>query len=174
MVQGLVLVALANLPDIDFLPGYLAGEPRAYHWGPTHSLAAAVVAGLVTGLVARRLTGKFLPMALLGGAAYASHVIMDMLLGPGALYRGMGLQVLWPFSTAVHMAPWSVFRMFPASIDEIGPLRALFSQSVLPLMIREAAIMTPVCLAAWGARSLYRRTGQAGLARPEPADCQSS
>ncbi|HEX6135382.1 MAG TPA: metal-dependent hydrolase [Longimicrobiales bacterium] len=180
-VPALILVVLANLPDIDFLPGYLAGEPRLYHWGPTHSFAAALIAGLLAGLVARRLTGRFLPMALLGGAAYASHVCLDLLLGPGVLLRSMGLQVFWPFSTEPHMAPWSVFRAFPSSIDELGPIRALFTSGVLPLMAREVTILLPVCLVAWIGRRLYRRDAApeapdrtSALARTAPADCQSS
>ncbi|HEX6309682.1 MAG TPA: metal-dependent hydrolase [Longimicrobiales bacterium] len=162
-VQALALVVLANLADVDFIPGYVVGEPRAYHWGPTHSLAAALLAGGIAGWIARRFTGRFLPMALLGTVAYGSHVVMDLLLGPGTRYLSMGLQVWWPFSTAPHMAPWSVFRMFPASIHELGPVGALFSRSVLPLIAREVAILIPVCAAAWAGRRIYRRvTGSDG------------
>ena len=41
-------VALANGPDLDFLPGLLLGHPMAYHRGVTHTvLAVAAVACLV-------------------------------------------------------------------------------------------------------------------------------
>ena len=48
------LVALANAPDLDLVPGYLFGNPGAYHWGPTHSFAAAILAGTLVGILARR------------------------------------------------------------------------------------------------------------------------
>jgi hypothetical protein len=48
---------LANLPDADFLPGYLISQPRAYHWDP-HSLAPALLAAACSGFWAR-LTGEF-------------------------------------------------------------------------------------------------------------------
>lgn len=141
------LVALANMPDLDFLPGYLIGVPRAYHWGPAHSIAAALLAGLVAGFVARALSGRFLPFFALGSAAYGSHLLLDYLLGPGPV--SVGLQLFWPISAERFIAPVAVFQMFPATLDDIGPLRALFSRAVLPLMARELAILAPVCAVAW-------------------------
>ncbi|MGH7449516.1 MAG: metal-dependent hydrolase [Longimicrobiales bacterium] len=141
------LVVLANLPDIDFVPGYLIGQPREFHWGPTHSLFAAILAGLGFGLLAGRWLGGFRTAFLLATAAYGSHIILDLLLGPAVGSRG--LQVLWPLSGTTYMAPWSVFHMFPASVEQIGPIRTLFSRGILPLIVREAAVMIPVCLAAW-------------------------
>jgi inner membrane protein len=141
------LVVIANLPDVDFIPGYLVGEPRAFHWGATHSLMAALVAATVAGVVAQRLGQSFRLFFALTATAYASHIAMDLLLGPGA--HSVGLQVLWPFSLERFMAPWQVFLMFPSSIHETGPIGALFSRGVLPLIQRELLVFGPVCAAAW-------------------------
>jgi membrane-bound metal-dependent hydrolase YbcI (DUF457 family) len=156
-LAGMVVVALANLPDIDFIPGYLVGEPRAYHWGPTHSLLAALMAGVMAGTIARRHKQRFTPWFAVAATAYASHVLLDLLLGPGAP-QSVGLQVLWPFSAERFMAPVSLFRMFPASIQQVGPVAALFSRSVLPLIRHELLVMVPVCLMFW---TLGRLNGSA-------------
>ena len=147
LVLAAFLIGLANLPDIDLVPGYFIGEPRAFHWGATHSLFAALCAGLVSGSLARWLDRPFAPFFALATAAYGSHIVLDLLLGPGA--PSIGLQVLWPFSTERFMAPWSVFRMLPGSIEQLGPLGALFSRGALPLIRRELMILVPVCLAFW-------------------------
>src|SRR5262245_354822 len=75
----LLLVALANLADIDFLAGYLVGHPGVYHWGPTHSLAAAVSIGSITGAFIGSVTGRYAAGVALATAAYGSHILLDML-----------------------------------------------------------------------------------------------
>src|SRR5690606_9948713 len=150
------LVALANAPDLDLVPGYLIGNPGAYHWGPTHSFAAAILAGTLVGFLARRYGFRFAPAFTLATAAWASHVVLDMLLGPGA--RGsVGLQAFWPLSTERFMAPVGVFRMFPAVVHEVGPVRALFTRDVVPLILREIAVLLPVCLLIASRRFLAGR-----------------
>lgn len=167
LLAAACLVAIANLPDIDFLPGYLAGEPRAFHWGPTHSFAAALLVGTASGFLARRLFGGFLPAFTLTATAYASHVILDLLLGPGA--PSQGLQAFWPFTTEPVSAPWAVFLMFPHSVDGAGPIRMLFSSAVLPLILRELTIMLPVCAVAWiMGRATRFRAGSPREGRRQP------
>jgi membrane-bound metal-dependent hydrolase YbcI (DUF457 family) len=146
-LAALALVAIANLPDVDFLPGYLIGEPRAYHWGPTHSFAAAIMVGVAAGAVAHRFTGRFLPFFLLATTAYATHLLLDVQLGPGAPSKG--LELFWPFTRERYMAPWALFRMMPASIESVGPVGALFDLEVIPIIAREIAILAPVCFVAW-------------------------
>jgi len=142
----LVLVAAANLPDMDFIPGYLAGDPRAYHWGPTHSLAAAVLIGGAVGVLGGALCGAYGNAVVLAMAAYGSHIVLDMLLGRSA--PGMGLQVFWPFSAEQFMLPWSVFSMAPRAIEG-GPIAALLTREIIPVITRELLIMAPVAAASW-------------------------
>jgi membrane-bound metal-dependent hydrolase YbcI (DUF457 family) len=92
----------ANLADFDFMPGLLAGRPRAFHRGPSHSL--------VVGLIAAGL-GAFLwtwsPMSWLARTAliflaYASHVVLD------CYTPGRGILLGWPFSRRRYQVarPW--------------------------------------------------------------------
>ena len=67
----------ANLPDVDFLPGLLIGNPRALHRGPSHSLMAALIAA---GAGASLVTWSFMPWltrAALIFLAYGSYVGLD-------------------------------------------------------------------------------------------------
>jgi hypothetical protein len=45
--------ALANAPDLDFVPGLLAGDLNRYHHGPSHSMLWALGFALWAGLLAR-------------------------------------------------------------------------------------------------------------------------
>lgn len=140
------IVAVANLPDVDFLPGYLVGNPIAFHWGPTHSLMAVVLVGGLTGLLAGAIGGAYVTMIGLAITAYASHIFMDMMLGGSQ--SQVGLQVFWPFSRGQFMLPWTVFRMAPAEI-QTRPLAVLFSSAMMPVIVRELLVMVPVVTVSW-------------------------
>ena len=144
ITSALLVLIVASLPDIDFIPGYLSAEPRAYHWGPTHSLFAAVLVGCAFGCFARYQRRSFTPVFLLMTAVYASHLLLDCLLGPGA--PSLGLQIFWPFNTDRWMMPWAVFRMAPNTIESIGPVGALFTREILPVVGREILVLGPALL----------------------------
>jgi len=84
------------LPDCDFLPGILIGDLRAFHHGVSHSLALAVLFGLLIFFFSRRREkGIGLRAAILAASAYASHVILDLVsVNPGT----RGVPMLWPLS----------------------------------------------------------------------------
>jgi len=47
ILQWVVVFLLANLPDVDFLFGYVAGNPSRYHHLWTHSLTFAIGIGVL-------------------------------------------------------------------------------------------------------------------------------
>ncbi len=100
-------MAFACAPDLDLLLHLVAGPQ--YHRGPSHSLGAAAVAGLVV-FWAARLFGPGAAAARLGllaGAGFLSHVVLDWL---GSDSRApFGIMALWPFSQAYYVAPFPVF-----------------------------------------------------------------
>ncbi len=106
MGRATLLVALANAADADLvLKQVIDGCP---HQGPTHSLAAAVLAGAVVAaapLASRRPGGLRLGFAAL--LAWLSHVGLDWLSADTSL--PIGLQVLWPFSDAWFKVPVPIF-----------------------------------------------------------------
>src|SRR6185436_20146358 len=72
------LVFAANAADLDFVAGFLVGDPNRFHHGPTHTLIAPVVFALLTAAVA--LLGglaQWRRFGLLMGLAYSTHLLLD-------------------------------------------------------------------------------------------------
>ena len=151
----LAVFMIASLPDIDFLPGYFAGDPRTFHWGPTHSLFAAVVVGVIAAWIARRRGIAFAGAFALASLVYASHLLLDMFMGPGP--RPItGLQILWPFSHEWFISGIDFFRQ-TARYELFTP--PIIKKNFLAI-VQELAILGPVVLALW----LVRVKALAGLA----------
>jgi membrane-bound metal-dependent hydrolase YbcI (DUF457 family) len=128
-------LVMANAPDLDFLPGLLAGAPVAYHRGVTHTLGALVVVSLTAWAVARLLrSGSAWWWGLAAGAAYGSHLLVDCLTVDAI--PPYGIQLLWPLTDAWLHAPFSLFGEI--IVDQSG--RAAFLHSLL----------TPTALVVWG------------------------
>ncbi len=114
----LLAVVIANLPDLDLIPGILVGEPNRYHHvGFSHSVIFAAVAAVVVGLAAaavgrswptwcNRLSGAT-GTAMMVGLLVGSHVLLDTL---NRDFRApAGPPIFWPLSNAsVQIYPWFV------------------------------------------------------------------
>ncbi len=100
-------VFLANLPDLDFLPGVLTGSAAAFHRGFSHSFAAAVLCALA-GAYAWKVWGKrpFRGMFFASFLSYASHLVLD-LLGKAP----KGLELFWPFLSRRVYGPLTDFSI---------------------------------------------------------------
>ena len=159
LLRAFGLITVANLPDVDFIAGYLVGQPSVFHWGPTHSFAAAILFAAATGLIATRWQHKFKHVFWLVLAAYLSHIVLDVLTGRAEV-SSVGLQLFWPFSSAHYLANVPVFLMAPHSINYAGPLRTLFSREMLPIIGRELVILLPLATVIW--LWVARRTRAAG------------
>jgi len=106
--RALAFMALANLPDADFLVGFALGRPGAFHRGVSHTVLAMLVAGALGGaLVAWRWRERWWPAALAIAAVYGSHLLVDALTidqrGPA------GAQFFWPLSDAYYIFPGTIF-----------------------------------------------------------------
>jgi inner membrane protein len=125
---------LAALPDVDLvLPGF--------HRTATHSVTAVlivtIIAAAVTGRVTRWRT------ALVCGAAYASHLLLDWL---GAdQFPPYGIELFWPFSDRWYISGWDVFRQ-TARLHFFAP--EIIRQNVHAVG-QEGAILAPVLLVLW-------------------------
>ena len=95
------LVAVACLPDVDLLFTYIDG--RSHHQGMTHSIGFALLAGAAAFAFAK--VSGFAPWraAAVVAAAYASHVLLD-LLGRDT-HPPIGLRALWPFDGGFYKLP---------------------------------------------------------------------
>jgi membrane-bound metal-dependent hydrolase YbcI (DUF457 family) len=85
-------------PDLDAIPGVLAGDFRAFHNQWTHSLLVGLAVALVTGLIARwrkAPAGRWFLMTLIG---YSLHIGLDFFTrgGRGIMLFGRSpASVLW-------------------------------------------------------------------------------
>ena len=104
--RALLFAGLAAAPDLDLLFRLLDGNP--HHRAETHSLGAAIIAGLVVGLAAR-LARRQRPAALAAaaGCAWLSHVLLDV-LGADS-YPPYGVMALWPLTAEYLRSPIPVF-----------------------------------------------------------------
>lgn len=100
------IFCLASLiPDLDVLPGLIAGDLRRFHNQQTHSLlfACAVSAGGAYCISRNRERGSFRLWWGLLGVCVLFHLGMD------AFCEGRGLRLLWPLSSERFQAPVEVF-----------------------------------------------------------------
>ena len=142
-------VGAANAADLDFLTASIGGG-LFYHHGITHSLIAAIAAGLVAAIIAWRAAAlSSIRVGLLAGLAYASHVLMDFVAV--APWEPTDMPILWPVAPYIGLAtPIQVF----ASIQHGGTISSLPADVIrgatLWAIAREVVVMGSVRLiAAW-------------------------
>lgn len=150
-----LFMLLANLPDIDFLAGYLvARDPNAFHQGPTHSLLFAMVAGLLAGCAWRQQLG-FRLASVVSTITILSHDFIDILTGPSlGFVRSPGLALWWPLGTEKISAPVTLFPgILHLTAGELVSLHNVFAVGF------EIAVFIPilVLIHLWQAKILPER-----------------
>jgi membrane-bound metal-dependent hydrolase YbcI (DUF457 family) len=129
-------VVLANAPDLDFLPGVIAGAPGVFHRGVTHTVAAALVVGVVAAGLGwwRRPAGYGARWwAAFAATAYASHLLVD-------------------FVTVDAVAPYGARFLWPASARFFHAGSAWFDEIVIDPSSRMGflrSLVTPAALLTW-------------------------
>jgi inner membrane protein len=96
-------IIMANLPDMDFLPGLLLNRPALFHEGIFHSLGFALLFSLVGAAIAWKLEKPVRQTFILGLVAYSSHLLLDMLQPDGR--PPYGIPLLWPISRMYFISP---------------------------------------------------------------------
>lgn len=140
----LLLMILANLPDIDFLPGLLVGNANQWHHHYySHSLGAAIVVGVLAAFFYTKGTDrKFaLYFGLLFGA-YFSHLVLDYFTADTS--EPFGLPMFWPLTSEYFYSPITVFL----SVHKIGAsdqfFQSLFTLHNLRVVLWEVVVFVPV------------------------------
>lgn len=151
--RDLVLFALlAQTPDLDFLPGLIIGRPDAYHHGLSHSLGAALLVGLLTGLVGRRW-GSPLRWGVMGFLICWSHVLLDALCLDTSYPYGVPL---WqPLSAGYHL----FYPLFP-DVWRQGPFWALVRHNLWCVTVEVLVLGPPALLSLWRRRRLMAGSAQ--------------
>lgn len=101
---------LAIIPDLDFLPGIVQGQPALYHQGISHSFIFAGIISLFAAVLYRLFINRkasFLGNLVLFCLAYSSHLVID-LFGPDAR-PPYCIPSFWPFSSDTYLSPFQIF-----------------------------------------------------------------
>jgi inner membrane protein len=152
----LASVVIANLADLDILPGLLLlGDPRAFHHQGTHSLIAAVMVGVSAAALTSLWRADGLRWGAWGGGVYLSHVFFDLLVNDPI--PPFGAQVLWPLSAAYFISPVTPFWRFDYFDPEMGMIRTLFSVPNVATILWEVVLMTPFVGICWYFRRYPRK-----------------
>jgi inner membrane protein len=140
----LALSALSVLPDIDVI-AFRLGIPYPHpfgHRGMTHSLAFAVMVGLLVALGLRLRRRPVLVDALLATVVVASHGVLDAMTT-----GGLGVEFFWPLDTRRYFLPWQFIPVAP-----IGA--RMLSARGLSVLLTEAVLFLPAWAYAFWPRAL--------------------
>ncbi|MDJ0704364.1 MAG: metal-dependent hydrolase [Leptolyngbyaceae cyanobacterium MO_188.B28] len=138
----LSVILTANLADFDMLPGLMMGDPGAFHRQWTHSLTAAIAAGIVFSQLARYLKLPKGRWGIWAAGLYAGHVLLDMLVTD--VRPPAGVQLLWPFSMAYYISPITVFASFNYFDPTLGFVKTLLRAQNLFAILRESLLIAPL------------------------------
>lgn len=132
LLPALAFSALSMLPDADVLMfklGYAYRHPLG-HRGASHSIVFA----LACGLLALAFTRGAWKTAGLVALVVLSHPLLDALTD-----GGLGVGLLWPFSTERFFAPWRPIPVAPLGWGFLSPwgLKVALAEALpsLPLVL---------------------------------------
>ena len=145
--RAIVVVAAGLAPDLDLLFRYVDG--RNHHQAETHSIGAAVLAGLVVAIVAAARgwarPGRLGLAAVLG---WSSHIALDY-FGRDT-HPPIGLLALWPLDAGYYKFPWPIFLDIGRTLD----LHTLGHNGLA--LAWEACVLCPLLVFAWRLRNVRR------------------
>jgi membrane-bound metal-dependent hydrolase YbcI (DUF457 family) len=145
----LFVAVVTSLPDLDFLPGLVVGDSGRYHRHFSHSLSATLAVALALGALWRFRGRRFLPMFLLAGLAYGSHLLVDSFIlldtsrpvGPRE-----GVMLFWPFSERMVAIHVPVFRQIVHGGEGLGFVASVLTWRNFLAMAWEALVLLPLAV----------------------------
>jgi membrane-bound metal-dependent hydrolase YbcI (DUF457 family) len=101
------ILFMANLPDIDYLPGALMGQLNAFHHEFTHTFGWIIAVAVATGLLWRKRERVGWTFFAFLFAAGASHLVADFFSDDD--HPPYGIMALWPFTDRFYISSVSIF-----------------------------------------------------------------
>ncbi len=136
-------VIVANVPDLDIIPGMLVGDPNKFHHGITHSIGFAVILGLLAGILFfLKKRRNFLPYFSLFFFCYSSHLVLDYLAVDTK--APFGEQLFWPISQIYVLSPIAIFSDVHKASESSIFLQSLFNWHNFRTIVIECAILIPI------------------------------
>jgi inner membrane protein len=135
--------ACSNLPDLDFVPGFLSGVPNQFHHGISHSLGFSIGFGLLMSLALFFMKNQsLLRNFVIFFSLYFSHLLLDLLSYDSS--QPYGLPILWPITDNYHISPISVFLDIQRDSVSETFIRSLFSFHNFLAVLVESIIFLPL------------------------------
>jgi hypothetical protein len=112
--RAAIIAGAAMAPDLDLLFKFVDG--RNHHQAETHSIGAAILAGLAAVLMARAARwGAPVAFGAVVAVAWLTHPLLDYL--GNDTHPPIGLMLLWPFDGGFYKSPWIVFMDIGRTLD---------------------------------------------------------
>jgi membrane-bound metal-dependent hydrolase YbcI (DUF457 family) len=112
--RAAIIAGAAMAPDLDLLFKFVDG--RNHHQAETHSIGAAILAGVATFLIAKAARWRApLAFGAVVGLAWLTHPLLDYL--GNDTHPPIGLMLLWPFDQGFYKSPWIVFMDIGRTLD---------------------------------------------------------
>jgi inner membrane protein len=121
-----LVIFVSNLPDLDFLPGIVLGEPNRYHHGITHSFGFVVILSIFLYflLKGKRYT-KTNVVTIWFFSLSSLHVFLDFFAKDTTVPYGEPL--FWPIWRSYSYFPYSIFLDIRRANDSFQFFPSLFS-----------------------------------------------
>jgi len=149
-------IFLANLPDIDFLPGLILGFPNLYHHGIFHSLGAALAVAAALGWIFSQKKQHFWGFSAITFFIFYSHLLLDFFSKD--FTAPYGLPLFWPFSNNYFIATHPVFLNITRSNRSANFFSSLLSRHNLEAALREIILLGGLVLLVGIARRLLNKS----------------
>ncbi len=172
----ILAVVVANLPDLDFVPGALLGHAERFHRGASHSVFAAMATAAVLGPIGARFLGVSVRRSMgFFFLVYASHLVLDVLMRDPT--GGPGIAALWPLTDARYSLnlPWQhaldPIRTLDPGFFRDGIVGGVLSIRTVRVFIVDGLLVAPlVPLALWirGRMGSPNPCPEGGLPAPDP------
>jgi hypothetical protein len=128
------------IPDFDFLPGFLTGDPSAFHHGISHSAGFALLFGIGVFVVLRyfgRSSDIVTRAALMATFAYGFHAVLDAV---SVVEGAKAVPLLWPLSSHEFGINLNLFGHFHHDGFADG-LWSVVRHENLPALARELIVL---------------------------------
>ncbi len=141
----LLYMFVANIPDLDFLPGIFVGSVSRYHHGISHSIGFSFIFALSCYIILVILRkGHIKRSFAIAFCLFFSHIVLDYLTKVSD--KPYGELFLWPFSNEYYIASFAFFPVihFHGSVEKF--LFSLLSLQNLIAIGVEIAILAPIII----------------------------
>jgi len=135
----------ANTPDLDFIPGFLVGDPHRYHHGISHSIGFAVLFALTFSFsLFLRKPDSFKRNFVIFFSLYFSHIVLDYFSIDTSL--PYGVPFFWPLSNTYYIAPFAFLPDIRRALSSSEFIPSLFSLHNLWAASVEFLLLFPMLL----------------------------